>query len=340
MRRMNLKTQNKVLQYLIRAIQSLIIPVGMWAIFALLTNGRTATTRMLLTTLRQSVSASIICYGLMLAMDVGMMNFSAGGMMLFAGIIGGNLAKTLGWGWPGLVLFCILICVLEGAAEGLLYNAMRVPCIVMSIGMMLVWEALPKLIYPNGVNLVGDITKLCKQPYCFYVLGITAVLFYIIYNKTPFGHNLRAIGSNQSIANSVGLDPDRIKFAVFTIGGLFLGIGAVLYISNAGEQRNVSAMGSMTIMMDGFMGMFIAMFIAKYCDMSIAVVLGTFTMKMLSNGFVAMGLSSTVRDIIQGVFLLVLLVISANAGLLERVKADRAFKEKCETDYQTTQRAT
>ena len=332
-----MKTQNKALSYLIRALKSLVIPVGMWAIFALLTNGRPASTRMLLTTLRQSVSASIICYGLILAMNVGMMNFSAGGMMLFAGIIGGNLAKELNLGWPGLVLFCILICVAEGAAEGVLYNLMRVPCIVMSIGMMLVWESLPKLIYPNGVNLVGDITILCKQPYCFYVLGITLVIFYIIYNKTPFGHNLRAIGSNQAIANSVGLDSDKIKFAVFTIGGLFLGIGAFLYISNAGEQRNVSAMGSMTIMMDGFMGMFIAMFIAKYCDMSIAVVLGTFTMKMLSNGFVAMGLSSTVRDIIQGIFLLVLLVISANAGLFERLRADKAFKAKCEADYAAKQ---
>ncbi|MBR2822200.1 MAG: hypothetical protein IKE24_00720 [Clostridia bacterium] len=92
-------------------------------------------------------------------------------------------------------------------------------------------------------------------------------------------------------------------------------------------------MGSMTIMMDGFMGMFIAMFIAKYCDMSIAVILGTFTMKMLSNGFVAMGISATVRDIIQGIFLLTLLVISANAGLIERTRADKAFREKRETDY-------
>lgn len=332
---MNLKTQNKALKFLLNAVKSLIIPVGMWAIFALLTNGRTASTRMLITTLRQSVSASIICYGLIMSMNVGMINFSAGGMMLFAGIIGGNLAKATGLGWPALVVFCILICVAEGALEGVLYNLMRVPCIVMSIGMMLVWESLPKVIYPNGVNLNGAITILNKQPWCFWVLGITAAVFYIIYNKTAFGHNLRAIGSNQAIANSVGLDSDRIKFAVFTISGLFLGIGAVLYVSSAGEVRNVSAMGSMTIMMDGFMGMFIALFISKYCDTSIAVVLGSFTMKMLSNGFVSMGLSATVRDIVQGVFLLVLLVISANAGLFERMRADKAFKEKCETDFKS-----
>ena len=61
-------------------------------------------------------------------------------------------------------------------------------------------------------------------------------------------------------------------------------------------------------------------------------------MKMLSNGFVAMGLSATVRDIIQGIFLLVLLVISANAGLFERLKADKVFKQKCIDDYNAAQK--
>lgn len=300
--------------------------------------GRTATTKMLLTTLRQSCAASIICYGLVLCMNLGMMNFSAGGMMLFAGIIGGNLAKLTGTGVYGLVFFCVAICTLTGVATGLLYNLMRVPCIVLSIGMMLVWEALPKWIFENGVSLKRNMTFLAKSPYCFWVLGITLVIFYIVFNKTAFGHNLRAIGSNQAIANSVGLDSDKIKLAAFTVSGFFLGIAAVLYFSNIGEQRNVSAMGSMTLMMDGFMGMFIAMFISKYCNMAFAVVFGNFAMKMLTNGFVAIGLSATVRDIVQGLFLLVLLVISANAGLFDKIKADKAFKEKCIADLNSNMR--
>ena len=52
-------------------------------------------------------------------------------------------------------------------------------------------------------------------------------------------------------------------------------------------------------------------------------------MKMLTNGFVAMGISSTMRDVTQGFFLLVLLVISANSGIMEKKKADREFARKC-----------
>lgn len=316
-------------------LKSLAIPVGVFVIFAILSGGRTASMQMFSTTLRQSVTPIIICWGLMLNMSVGMMNFSAGGMMLTAGIIGGNLAKATGTGILGMVLFTVAICLALGAATGLLYNLLRVPAIVLTIGTMMVWEAFPKLFYSGGINLRANMTLLSRSPYCFIILGIMLILFHVLFNKTVFGHNLRAIGNNQAVANSVGLDSDKIKFMSFVYGALFLGVAAFLYISERGEVRNVQAMGSMVIMMDGFMGMFIAMFLSKYCNMSIAVILGAFSMKMLSNGFVAMGLSSTIRDIVQGLFLLVLLVISANAGLFERRRADKDFAQKANEDYKT-----
>lgn len=328
-----MKEQSKVLNMIKRALLSLIIPVGMWAVFAVLSKGRTASQAMFLATLRQCVMPSIICYGLMLNMSVGMMNFAAGGMMLCACIVGGNLAKMTGSGVPGLVVFCVLVCVVEGVIVGLLYRSMHVPSIVLTIGMMLIWEAFPKIMFVAGLNLTPDYTILTRSPYCFYVMVIALVAFYLIYNRTAFGHNLRAIGSNQAIANSVGLDSDKIKFLSFSIGAVFLGVGAVLYASTSGEIRNVSSLGSMVIMMDGFMGMFIAMFIAQFCDMSLAVLFGVFAMKMLTNGFVALGMSATVRDIVQGIILLVLMVISANAGLFERIRADRVYRQECNDAY-------
>lgn len=336
-----MKQQNKMLGLAKRVVMSLLIPVGIWAVFVIaiaIKNGGfngALIQKQLITTMRQMVQPAIICYGLMLNMLLGMMNFSAGGMMLFAGIIGGTIAKTTGTGVVGLVFFCVLICVAEGAINGILYNLMRVPCIVLTIGMMLVWESFPKLLVPDGLNLARNpgMTFLTRQPYCFIVLAIMAVIFYIIFNKTAFGHNMRALGNNQAIANSVGLNSDKIKFLSFLLGAVFLGIGAVLYDSNMGEVRNVATMGSMTIMMDGFMGMFIAMFIARYCDMTIAIPFGVFTMKMMTNGFVALGVSSTVRDIVQGFFLLILLVIQANSGLFERRKLDTQFRDACNQAY-------
>jgi ribose transport system permease protein len=73
-------------------------------------------------------------------------------------------------------------------------------------------------------------------------------------------------------------------------------------------------MGSVSMIFDAMMGIFIAFFLQKYCNLAIGVVVGTFTMKMLNSGLVSMGLSTTVRDITTGLFLLILLCISANQG--------------------------
>jgi hypothetical protein len=118
-----------------------------------------------------------------------------------------------------------------------------------------------------------------------------------------------------------------------SLGMINFSAGDILYISDRGEVRNMSTMGSMLIMMDGFMGMFFAMFLSKYINMSIAVIFGTFSMKMLTNGFVALGLSATMRDIVQGFFLLVLLVISANSGFFERRRADKLFRQQCFSEH-------
>lgn len=318
---------------LLQVVMSVILPVAVFALFSLLTGGRFATRRMVLTTLRQSIVPALICYGIMLNKTVGMINFSAGAVILTASIIGGNLAKVTGAGVVGLVVFTVGLGVLSCAATGLLYNWLRVPCMVLTIGMMLVFEALPRIFFSNGVNLSASYTVLAQSPWCYVILAIMLVIFYLLYNKTAFGHNLRAIGSNQAISNSVGLNLDKTKFLSFVIAGLFIGVAALLYVSTNAELRPVAAMASMQIMMDGFMGMFMAIFISRYCNTAFAVPISVFTMKLISNGFVSLGMSATVRDITNGLILLVLLTISANQGLLERKKANRAYAQRANAEY-------
>lgn len=326
---MNKKT---LVRFAKNAAMSLFLPVLVFVVFTVLTGGRFSTSRMVMTTLRQSVVPALICYGIMLNMTVGMINFSAGAMILSSGIIGGNLARMTGTGIGGLAVFTILCALIIGAASGVLYIKMRVPAMVLTIGLMLVFEALPRIIFSNGISLKSDMTTLALSPYCFMVFGVMFLVFYLLYNKTAFGHNLRAIGSNQAISDSVGINSDKGKFMTFVIGSLFIGVAALLYTSNNGEVRPVAAMASMMIMMDGFMGMFMAMFIAKYCNLAIAVPISVVTMRLITNGFVASGMSATVRDITNGLVLLILLAISANEGLFARIKADRVFAEQANSE--------
>lgn len=320
----------KILDFLLRTVKTLILPVLVIVVFAILTDGRSASQRMLLNTIRQSIVPMLLCWGLMVTMSMGMMNFTAGASMVCIGIIGGNLTKMVGWGIPGLIIICVALGLILGLAIGLLYNKLRVPCMVLTIGLMLFLEALPRVFFSGGVRMT-NVVKLSMAPNCYWVAIVGFVIFYILYEWQAFGHNVRAVGASPSIAANVGLDADKLKLGAFVVSGLYFGIAAAVYVSANGEVRNVSAMGSMLTMMDSLMAMFLAMFLTKYCNTTIAVVVSTFTMKMIANGLVAMGMDATVRELVNGVFLLVLLAISANAGLFDRMKADKAFKLEAES---------
>ncbi len=326
--------KQSIKKFFLGLVKTLALPVVVFIIFVVMTGGRFANGRIIMTTMKQSITPAIICLGLMLTFTVGNMNFSAGAVVLCSTIIGGNLTKITNTGIVGLIFFTMAVALILSVLTGFLYIKMRIPSIVLTIGLVLIFESLPRAIFEGGVTIPGKITYLATPPYNYIILLMVVVVYYIVFNNTAFGHNIRALGNNQEIANKVGLDSDKIKFVCFVVSGAFLGIAAILYGSAAGEVRNVGALGSMTIMMDAFMGVFLAGFLSKFCNITFGVVVSAFTMKMITNGFVAVGLSATVRDITTGMMLFILLAVSANEGLFERRKADKKNAQIANEKYQ------
>ncbi len=313
----------KVKRYVVDTIKTLALPVIVIALFAILTGGRSLTKRMLLVTARQSVMPIIISMALMGNMKLGMWDFSAGGVVLSAAIIGGNLMKMTNTGIPGLVFFCLFIAIAMATLTGYLNNKLRVPTLVVTIGLVLIYETIPRAIFPGGVTIRAKYTTLASSPYCFIILAIMFAGFYLMYNKTAYGHNIRALGGSHEIAKSAGLNAPRIIQIGFSISGIFLGIGAVIYVSTNGQLMTVTALGSVATIFEAMMGVFLAFFLSQFCNLAVALVVGTFTMTALTNGLVAMGLPATMRSITSGLFLLILLCISANQERIIKWRADR-----------------
>lgn len=59
-------------------------------------------------------------------------------------------------------------------------------------------------------------------------LAIIFVAVYILWNKTPYGRSLYAVGSNESAAHASGIRVDRVKIIAFSISGLLAGIAGFL----------------------------------------------------------------------------------------------------------------
>lgn len=326
---------SKAKDYGLRALKSLLLPVVVYLAFLIIGNGRFGSAASMIVIARQSVMPILISFALACNMSVGMWDFSAGAVVVIAAIVGGNLTKITGLGLPGLITACILTAVMLSAFTGFLYNVMKVPSMVLTIGLVLVYETVTFLIFKgNGALISGDITKLASSPYCFLVLAVMFGIFYLVFNYTPFGHNVRALGNGQLIAKNAGLSPAKTKFASFVFGGIFLGMAAVMLISMKGMVKATGSMATISTVFDAMMGIFIGLFLTKYCNLAFGVFIGAFTMKMLNAGLIAVGLSTTFRDITSGLFLLLILAISSNQGKITEFRskkkraaeANRAFE--------------
>lgn len=324
----------KIKDYGLRIAKTLLLPLMVYIVFAIIGGGRFGTTRSMVTIARQSVMPILVSLAIACNMSIGMWDFSAGGVVIVASIIGGGIAKMTGTGIPGMIIFCVIIALLLTGFTGVLYNFMKVPSIVLTIGLVLVYETIPFLVFDGaGVLISGDMTILALPPYCFIVLAIMFIIFYVVFNYTTFGHNVRALGNGQLIARNAGLDPGKTKLISFLFGGIFLGMAAVMNLSTNGIVKPEGSMASVVLVFDSMMGIFIGLFLSKYCNLAIGVTIGTFTMKMLNTGLIAVGFSTTIREITTGLFLLIILGMSSNQGKIAEWKAKRDRAEEANKKY-------
>lgn len=328
---MSLKTKD----FFVRALKTMIFPFVVCLFFGIATGGKVFTARSILVILRQSVMPAIIIMAMMPNLSLGLMDFSVGAVVTASAIIGGNMMNITGTGLPGLVFFALASAVLLTSLTGFLNNKLKVPILVVAMGLTLVYEALPSLLFPqiSAAIIKVQYAVLAQSPYIFIVFGIAFAIYYILTNKTSYGHNIRALGGNSELAARAGLKVEQIKQLSFTFSGLFAGIAGAIYMCSNGQVNTPAAFGSMGTVMDAFLGLFLGMFLSRFCDGAVGIVIAVVTMTVLSNGMLNMGIDATYRDIVKSVVLFFLLAFSGNQPYFVAWRRDLKRAERANAAY-------
>lgn len=331
----------RVKEFVSKTLKTLAFPFVVCLFFGIATKGRIFTQRSILVILRQSVMPAIIIMAMMPNLSLGLMDFSVGAVVTASAIIAGNLMNMTGTGIPGLVFFCILVSVVLTSITGFLNNKLRVPLLVVAMGLTLVYEALPSLLFPekNSAIISFEYAKLAQVPYIFIVYAVAFVIYYVLTNKTTYGHNIRALGGNSELATRAGLNVDKIIQLSFTISGVFAGIAAAVYMSSQGQVNAPSAFGSMGTVMDAFLGLFLGMFLSRFCDAAVGLTIAVVTMTILTNGLLNLGMDATYRDIAKSVVLFLLLAFSGNQPYFVKWRADLKRAKLADEAYKASRTA-
>lgn len=151
--------------------------------------------------------------------------------------------------------------------------------------------------------------------YVLYALIITAVMWFI-WNKTPFGKNMFAVGSNPEAANVSGVNVARTIILVFTLAGVMYGITGFIEAARIGSN---SASTGLNYELDAIAACVIGgvSFVGGIGKIR-GVILGVVLLRIIFVGLTFLGIDSNMQYIIKGLIILVACAIDMRKYLVRK----------------------
>lgn len=169
----------------------------------------------------------------------------------------------LAWaGWVFLVLLiCMVVCAIFGLINGVVISYLNVPAFIGTLGMQLIVYGVC-LVYTNATPIGGYHSaytivakgKFLGIPYLFLIALVVGVIMWFVYNMTPHGKYMYAIGGNEQSAEVSGVNTKKTKIiiymtaaALYALGGFLVGAKSGGSSVNMGQGWELEAIAACTI---------------------------------------------------------------------------------------------
>ena len=170
--------------------------------------------------------------------------------------------------------------------------------------------------YTSFIN--GSILSVGRTPipnFVWYSLGIT-VLMWFIWNKTTFGKNMFAVGSNSEAANVSGVNVKRVIILVFMLAGIMYGITGFIEAARIGSN---SASTGLNYELDAIAAAVIGgvSFVGGIGKIG-GVVVGVVLLRLIFVGLTALNIDANMQYIIKGLIILIACAVDMRKYLVRK----------------------
>ncbi len=287
--------------------------------------------------LRNTVYTGFISLAVSYNLTSGRFDFSVGSTLVLSTILSGMLTLQYNLGPVELLLLSLLFGAILGAIGGGLYIILRLPPMVVSLGVAMIYEAIGFIISKgSGVKMIGKNHLLIwsQKPYIFILCFIIVLFLYILLNKTRFGYDTNSLRSGQEIAVSIGVNEKKNTLICYMIAGVCLAAAGVINMSVLGTVTPELGLGSASYIQNAFLPMFIGNFLAKYFDRNTGVIMGAFTQSIIFAGIGKLGVPSAWQSVITGFIVLAFFAYSYNAYKIVEFQMFKEKKQRAEQELQ------
>ena len=190
---------------------------------------------------RQASYVGIMAVGMVFVIAMGDIDLSVGSIWMFSSVL---MAIALRDGYA--IWIAVAVCIVAATSCGLLNGALSValgiPTIIVTLGTLslyrglglVVTEASPVSGYGHDTWFfawIGGRDPVFGVWISVWVMAVVAVFGWLLFNRTPFGRRVQAIGSNVQAARFSGIRIDRTRLLVMTLMGFIVGIAAVVALA-------------------------------------------------------------------------------------------------------------
>ncbi|MDH6366788.1 MULTISPECIES: hypothetical protein [unclassified Breznakia] len=268
-----------------------------------------------LTLIRSTVVIGCTSWALALNLNSGRFDFSIGSIALLSSMISAKLVIMFDLPVIAMLVIGVILGGILGCISGVLYVLLKLPPIITSLGVTLIYEAFT-FVVTNGEGLLIstnlNLLEISTIPWltAIGIVGLTSI--YILMNKTTFGYNHKALQYGQKISNNTGINETKNAILSYTFAGLLMGAVGCINLTTKGTASVSINFSSISTMFVAFLPLFIGGFIGRFSEERIGIFLGAITSALITLGFVRLDVSSQMQSLVNAVILLLFLVYLNN----------------------------
>lgn len=280
--------------------------------------------------LNGSVVFTMLAVGIAFVIITGEIDVSVGATLGMAAAISGTMIRD-GAPWAAAIGAALLFGVLAGLVNGFGVVVLKIPSIIMTLGVNGVVRGLI-YVYTGGkwvenipfefkalsqARVAGNLTWF----YLSVVLLTIAIHLYLAHGK--HGKYFAAVGDNEGGATLIGIPVKQSKMAAFVLCAVFASLAGLMYASRTGFVTPTAGNGyEMKAIAACVLG---GVSLAGGIGSVIGAALGAIIMASIGRILVFLKFSSDLDNTITGILLITIVVVDA---LIQRISIEKARRER------------
>ncbi len=278
----------------------------------------------------------VLAMGTTFVIILGSIDLSVEGIVAVSAVIVVLLVRndlnTNNYGWLA-VLAAVLAAGAMGFVNGIIHTRLRIPSFMATLAMQYIGLGLATVILAGNFARILDrqIRGLALNqfpnlpnapdiglPYVTWIAIITVIVAYGIQRYTKIGRYMYAIGGGEDLAVLSGVRVNRYKLIIFTLAGLFSGLGGALRVTQLGMAQPATGAGMLFTSITAVVVGGTALSGGEGGVLNSLV--GVLIVIVLHNGMILLDVNTYVQQAIQGLIIVVAVTLTINRGLIKIMK--------------------